>query len=109
MLAKFFWHLQNLLKMGKEILNSPKYPFKIDQIAGYPLWLEKLENEPFSEFDWKSWKTIGFSPALPGKAGILFLGLIIINSIIRLKMIVSRRRIEEEKIVQYHVGRVIFH
>ena len=33
--------------------------------------LEKLENEPFSEFDWKSWKTIGFSAALAGKAGIL--------------------------------------
>ena len=24
----------------------------------------KLENEPFSEFGWKSWKTIGVSPAL---------------------------------------------
>ena len=45
--------------------------------------LEKLENEPFSEFDWKSWKAIGFSPALAGKAGILFLGLIIISSIIK--------------------------
>ena len=31
----------------------------------------------FGEFNWKSWKTIGFSPALAGKAGILFLGLII--------------------------------
>jgi len=37
----------------------------------------------FLEFAWKSWKTIGFSPALAGKAGILFLGLIMINSIIR--------------------------
>ena len=44
--------------------------------------LEKLENEPFSEFGWKSWKVIGFSLALAGKAGILFLGLII-NGIIR--------------------------
>ena len=35
--------------------------------------LEKLENEPFSEF---SLKTIGFSPALAGKAGLIFLGLI---------------------------------
>ena len=42
-----------------------------------------LENELFSEFGWKSWKTIGFSPALTGKAGILFLGLIIINGTIR--------------------------
>jgi len=25
-----------------------------------------------SEFGWKSWKTIGFSPALAGKAGIFF-------------------------------------
>ena len=37
---------------------------------------------PFSEFDWKSWKTIGFSPALAGKAGMLYLGLIILDSII---------------------------
>ena len=35
--------------------------------------LENLENEPFSEFDWKSWKIIGFSLALAGKDGILFL------------------------------------
>ena len=40
----------------------------------------KLENEPFSEF---SWKTIGFSPAWAGKAEILFLGLTIINSIMK--------------------------
>ena len=36
-----------------------------------PLWLEmleKLENESFSEFCWKSWKIEGFSPALAGKA-----------------------------------------
>ena len=37
--------------------------------------LEKLENEPFSEFGWKSWKAIGFSPTLAGKAGVLFLDL----------------------------------
>ena len=37
----------------------------------------------FSEFGLKSWKNIGLSPALAGKAGILFLGLIILNSIIR--------------------------
>jgi len=51
-------------------------------ITGLPLWLEMLENERFSECGWKSWKTLGFSSALGGKAGILFLGLIIINSII---------------------------
>ena len=42
--------------------------------AGYPLqleMLEKLENEPFSEYAWNSWKTIVFYPALAGKAGIL--------------------------------------
>jgi len=46
--------------------------------------LEKLENEHFSEFGWKSRKTIGFSPALAGKAGVFFsfLGLIMINGII---------------------------
>ena len=36
--------------------------------------LGKLENEPFPEFDWKSWKTIGFSRALAGKAGIFIFG-----------------------------------
>ena len=51
--------------------------------TGSPLRLEELENEPFLEFCWKSWKTIGFSPALAGKAGILFLCLLIISSIIR--------------------------
>ena len=45
--------------------------------------LEKLENEPFSGFGWKIWKTIGFSPVLAGKAGILSLGLMIIIGIIR--------------------------
>ena len=54
--------------------------------------LEKLENGPFSEF---GWKTMGFSPALAGKAGILFMGLIIIiNGIIRCKAILSRNRIK---------------
>ena len=62
-----------------------------------------------SEFDWNSWKTIGFSPALPEKAGILFLGLIVINSIIRLKMNLLRNKIEEDKIAQYHVGQAFFH
>jgi len=55
-------------------------------IAGFPLLLEsreKLENEPLSEFGWKSWKTLCFSPTLAGKAGILFLGPIIIKGIIR--------------------------
>ena len=28
----------------------------------------------------RSWKTIGFSPALAGKAGILLLGQVIINN-----------------------------
>jgi len=57
--------------------------------TGCPLRLEKLEmlenleNEPISEFGWKSWETIGFPPALIGRARILFLGLITINSIIR--------------------------
>jgi len=54
--------------------------------AGCPLWLEmleKLEDVPFSEHCWKSCKTIGFSPALAGKAGFLFLGLMIIKSIIK--------------------------
>ena len=37
----------------------------------------------FSDFDWKCWKTIGFSPVLAGKAGISVLGLIIVNTIIR--------------------------
>ena len=41
--------------------------------TGCQLRLDKLENEPFSEFGLKSWKMIGFSPALAGKAGILFL------------------------------------
>ena len=40
----------------------------------------KLENEPFSEFGCKSWKIVGFSPALTGKAGIL--GLTKSNGII---------------------------
>ena len=40
-------------------------------------------NEPFSEFGWKNCKTISFSPALAGKAGILFLVLVMINNIIR--------------------------
>ena len=45
--------------------------------------LKKLENDFFSEFHWKSWKAIGFSPALAGKAGILFLGLIIFSGSMR--------------------------
>ena len=43
----------------------------------------KLENEPFLEFGWKSRKAIGFSPALAGKAGNIFLGLVIFNGSIR--------------------------
>ena len=39
--------------------------------SGCPLQLEMLENEPFSNFGWKSWKTVGFSSALAGKAEIL--------------------------------------
>ena len=58
-------------------VNSP------NKVCAGPLQLEKLEHEPCSEFGWKSWKTIAFSPALDGKAGMLFLCLIIINSIIR--------------------------
>ena len=37
----------------------------------------------FTGVSWKSWKTIGFSPALARKAEILFLGLIIVNSSVR--------------------------
>jgi len=66
--------------------------------------LEKLENEHFSEFGWKSRKTIGFSPALAGKAGILFLGLLIIIEIIGRKTIISINSIKGERIVQYHVA-----
>jgi len=49
-----------------------------DTPTGCPLRLEKLEalenleNEPFSEFGWNSFKAIGFSPSLAGKDGILF-------------------------------------
>ena len=53
----------------------------IIHLTGCPLRLEKLENEPFSELGWKSWKTIGFSSALAGQAEFV-LGLIIINRII---------------------------
>ena len=49
-------------------------------LAGYQLRLEMLEDEPFPEFDLKNWRIIGFSPALAGKAGILFLCYIIFNS-----------------------------
>ena len=54
--------------------------YKVSTLAGNA---GKLENEPFSEFGWKSWKTINFFPALAGKAGILFLSLIIFKVIIR--------------------------
>ena len=37
----------------------------------------------FTEFGWKSWKTIGFSSALAGKTGIFFLSLVIMNGIVR--------------------------
>ena len=43
------------------------------KFTGCPLRLVKLENEPFSEFGWKSWKTIR-SPDLAGKAGIFIFG-----------------------------------
>ena len=45
--------------------------------TGCPLRLEKLENGPFSEFGWKSWKIRSYSPASAVKAGILFLDIII--------------------------------
>ena len=64
---------------------------------------------PFSEFGWNSWKTIGFSPALAGKAGILFLGLILISGIIRWKTILSSSRAKEEEIFQYRLGQAFFH
>ena len=47
--------------------------------SGWKSWKMSL----FSEFGQKNWKTIGLSPALAGKAGILFFGHIIINSILR--------------------------
>ena len=58
----------------------------------------KLENEPFSEFGWKSWKIIGFSPDLAGKAGILFWAY---NNQqhYQMKVILSRNSSKEEKIV----------
>ena len=37
----------------------------------------------FSEFGWKSWKTIGFSLAIAGNSGIVFLDLMVSDSIIR--------------------------
>jgi len=43
----------------------------------------KAGNRSFSGFDWNGRKAIGFSSTLAGKAGILFLGLIIINGNIR--------------------------
>ena len=49
-----------------------------------------------------------FFPALAGNAGILFLGLIIGNLIMRCKTILLKNRIKEEKIVQYHVGQGLF-
>ena len=52
---------------------------------------------------------LGFSPALAGKAGILFLGLIISNGSIRRRVVILRNRNKEEKIVQYHVGQAFFH
>ena len=87
---------------------SGGYPQTPALLPGCSLWLEKRENEPFPEFDWKSCKTIDFSPALAGRAGILFLGLIISNSIIRSKVIVWRYRIEGEKIFRYHVRQAFF-
>ena len=79
--------------------------FRVSTPAGK---LELLEFEPVSEFGWKSWKAIGSSPALAGKAGILFLGLIASNGINRWKTILSRNRFEEEKIVHYHVRQALF-
>ena len=70
--------------------------------------LKKLENEPFSEFHWKRWKTKVFSPAVAGRDGILLVGLTIINSIIICQVILSTNRIKEEKIVQYHVEQAFF-
>jgi len=56
----------------------------------------------------KSCKTVGFSLALSGKAGILFVGLIIIDSIIGSKTILSRNRIKEKEIVQYLMEQPFF-
>jgi len=46
----------------------------LENLTGCPLWLEmmeKLENEPFSEFGWNSWESIGCSSDLAGITGIL--------------------------------------
>ena len=51
--------------------------------TGCPLWLEKLGNGPFPEFGRKSWKAIGFSPALTGTAGMFYLSLVRISVTIR--------------------------
>ena len=72
----FIWHIVffNSLRGFRKVI--ARCPLLLES-------LEKLENEPFSEFGWKSWKTMCFSPALAGKAGILFLGPVIIKGIIR--------------------------
>ena len=80
-------------------------------VAGCPLQLEeleKLENELFSEFGWKSWKIIGFSPDLAGKAGMLFWAY---NNQqhYQMKVILSRNSSKEEKIVQYYMAQIFFH
>ena len=49
---------------GKNVEKTSKYGKVREQfsvsVIGYPLWLENLENEPFSQFGRKSWKIIGF-------------------------------------------------
>ena len=47
----------------------------------------------FQNLVFKIWKTIGFSPGLAGKTGISSLGLMIINGIIRWKMILKKKRL----------------
>ena len=81
---------------GEKVKMIPQLAFNNKQgiHSGWKSWRMRI----FSKFVWKSWKTMRFSPALAGKAGNLFLSLIIINSIIRRKMIISRNRIVEEKI-----------
>jgi len=98
-----------LNNVQEEESTAGRYTSLFHLTQGCQLQLEKLENGPFSESGWKSWNTIGFSPALAGKAGILFFDLIVIDCIIRRKTILSRNRIKEEKIFEYHVGQAFFH
>ena len=55
--------LTNFKQMLCTLFNFTALYYRVSTPAG-----EAMKNEPFSEFGWKSWKTIGFSPASAGKA-----------------------------------------